>query len=491
MKKIILCAVVIFSFIFIPVSKAQEISPRFASASSVSKKILTIPKKYFEGGGVPTNFVINKNGTNAAYIVNRKGKDFVVFNGAAGKKYDAIDMLTFSPNGEKVFYRAKNKKPEAEFFVETTEGATKAKKVSGTIDALYTPGWGFPFLSDKPVYYTTSKKGVHALFIGSKKILYAHRAFFNRKHTKMAYLYNYAHDDGTKGHQVVVDGKAGKAYPSIYDYQFNDDGTVSYVAGDAKKVVLVRDGKEIVSNPDPYSDGSLWAKLSPDGENVIMRRQRQVNMSDNLPKDFDEYIILNTQKSPRYDGMYADSFGGEGILTFSADSKRAAYTVVKDGAVKVIIDDNASPPIESVSYIDILGFIFSENSKHFAFLGKSDVEASSLDGTIRYTNPIEIVVDGKVIQIIGIEGKDDVTGVYDLTFSPISNALLYTLTSMKDNTQRLFAGAKEIKDENRVMIQLAPFAFDDNGTHVGFGELRNNPRINTWEIWWRVDEIPQ
>ncbi len=108
-----------------------------------------------------------------AYVVSKKGKHFVVFNGKEGKQYDFIDGLSFSPDGKYLAYAAYNRKTN-KWVVVINEQEGKAydyiySKSVWDEDASVIAG-GSPVFRSQSLRFDTAGQ-LRYLAVNSKKIL--------------------------------------------------------------------------------------------------------------------------------------------------------------------------------------------------------------------------------------------------------------------------------------------------------------------------------
>ncbi|MBI5412309.1 hypothetical protein HZA43_04015 [Candidatus Peregrinibacteria bacterium] len=486
MKKslLLLCAVFGIWTAVLP-AQAQE-APFF---SETTQKLFTVSGEFLPATLV--DFSVSRDGKSVAYSLLQGNKEWVVFNGKPGKQYDNVSLLTVSPDGKSVFYAAKNDNSDNEILVMNGREERRAGRI------ITADNETIPFFKNEPVYYTYSEaRDTVALYIGAKKIIGGQFPFFDKNFTKMGYLLQTRLKDGTAIQSLVDDenGRKGKVYEMIYGTQFNDDGTISYLAKAKNGFFLVRDNREILSYPAlPDENLDYWsAKISPDGKNMIfdMDIHKKTVTEESVhvnPWDFDSYHYVGKRKSERRDAMV----GATNLMLFSPDSKRTAYTVYRNG-VRVAVDGKEGP----TAFSDMENITFSPDSKHVAYIGMKSYAVNVSENKLRFTyfRPRSLILDGKEIKTYGFDdvGDGGYVGGY-LEFTPKGNGLVYTTYNNMTLEQKFVVEGKELKDyyTSDPQSTISPFIFNEDGTKVGIFAMKTNPDTSLEEGWWIVEDLEQ
>jgi hypothetical protein len=315
---------------------------------------------------------ISRDGSRAAYVVQRGKKVAVLVNGTEGKPYDAIGAPgpVFSPDGRQMAYAAKVGKK----WVAVVDGAE-----------------GAPFEGvGVPIFSPDSRRFAYTAELNKKRLVVVNGTngkpydgiagiVFSPDGSHLAY----SAQSGGKW-MVVADGVEGKPYDGIVEpgILFSDDGRrMAYIA-DAGKKRLVVDGVEGKACDGIGKEGQFF---SPDGQHIAYGAKAGEKWM----------VVVDGAEGKPY-----DLIGQDGPV-FSPDSRRLAY-VGETAKKRVVVVDG----VESKSYDGASNPVFSPDSRRLAYI-------AGLGGKML------VVVDG-------VEGKlYDSVGNKGLTFSPDSRRVAY------------------------------------------------------------------
>jgi Tol biopolymer transport system component len=353
------------------------------------KLLATIPDRFEE----VSQETFSPGGKQVAYIVNARGKGFVVLNDKPGPEYDYVNELQFSRNEERFAYVA-----------------GIGKRFFAVIDGKQ------ELWSEVMTSVVLSQDGRHA-----------------------------AYDVKQAGKQfVVVDDVIGPRFDFVLDLSFAPDGDVVYLAKNGGQIMdgqgwVLMMGKDelplVEGHPfgptiSPDFQTIAYVTIRNDGAHVVVnnklgRAYHQIGHPLFSPngkllaysaseKEGIEFLVILKAKSISENGEAKEvfeefykgaEFDGIGDLFFSADGSRFAYHAGKKGKLIIVTGDReftdfdeAFSPVFSGDGTRLV-YIAKQTSKEFVVVG--DQKGPALD-VVR--DPI-FSEDGKTVLYGARQGK--------------------------------------------------------------------------------------
>lgn len=369
--------------------------------------------------------LFNERGRGVAYIAEKSGKSYVVYNGKAGRPYQSIGSMVISPDGLRIAYGAQvNDKwrmvadgKEEVVFDEVGEPVFSADSRHIAYGARSGDKWQIvldnkmsaacPSYYDKPVFNNDSTK---ILYIenteeSGKVRLIVSDLLFQKQSVKTLrgglIVTNgdnrrIAANDEKNGKQRVIEFsfaepdavKEGLLYDTISNLTFGPDNvSIAYAAVKGEDLFVILNGRE-----ELLTDGGMAAqpvvRQDLKGVATVMIKSRvwvhKAFYSDGIKeKEYDEAEFLSYSGDSRLYAYAARSGenwflvvnGKEGpafdrVVTplFSPDSKYIIYRARKDGKRFVVVADaNGKVVSQHPAYEQVFQPVFTSDGKSIAY----------------------------------------------------------------------------------------------------------------------------
>ena len=289
--------------------------------------------------------------------------------------------------------------------------------------------------------------------------------------------------EGWPKHRLVVDGKAGKAYPRIFDIQFSADSqrvgylTDAFAVVDSKEdqtfgpTAKLADNQQIRElhsfqfSPDSKSYAYATASANADGPSSIVlngKKQkpyaqvhgplfspdgRRLAYSARTSNPWKELLVLDGQKLPAVGHLIQD-----GNLKFSPDSSQLSFqthdTETKKSKLFLIKDGK-----QIAAWLGgDQARVFSPDSKHFAYAVQTGQQEQAM-------------------QIDGTAGKPyQAWRLYQTVFSPDSRRFAFVVTSFNPAERKgknfVVVDGKNGKPYHEISLQDPVFSADSK--HIAY-----------------------
>jgi Tol biopolymer transport system component len=322
-------------------------------------KLATIP----EGYRIVEGPIFSPDGKKVAYVAKQENKYFVVVNGKEGKVYDEIILdppqLQFSPDSKKIVYIAKKDCIESKIEYEGKEypiktGCKEVVVVNGEEGKTYDDIETLVFSPDsQKLAYRAIKEKKFLMVVNDKEVGGVYDLvwypIFSPDSQKLAYI-----AQKEEKHFVVVNGKEGKAYDLIHDIIFSPDGQeIAYVAETEDKYLVVRNGKEgklyhVILGPPVFS---------PDGKKIayVTREEKAMKF----------FMVVNEKEGERYDDVGTPVFSPDSQrLAYRAKKVGRFHEVIVGNERTCIVVVNGQ---EGKTYDDVWDPVFSPDSQKIAY----------------------------------------------------------------------------------------------------------------------------
>jgi Tol biopolymer transport system component len=296
-----------------------------------------------DAGMMRGSLVASADLRHVAYVARPAGQKtcFVALDGAQGKAYDGVSMLTFSGDSKRLAYVAKS----GERYFAVVDGA-EGPQYDDIAQVVFSPD--------------------------SKRVAYRARV---RNEDNWA---------------AVVDGAEGRHYSAVGRLVFSPDSArLAYSAwsqyGEEKGGTLVVDGVAEKIYDGLVSD----AVFSPDSKRLAYG----VKPTDGTW----QAVVADGVEGKHYERLAAGVFGGalgaERLLLFSSDGTRLAYVAMTGGKWVVVVDG-----AEGKQYDEILAesLVFSPDSKRAAYFAS---EAGEGRGLRQYLAVVDGAEGGKCVRV--------------------------------------------------------------------------------------------
>ena len=302
------------------------------------------------------SFYYSEEGNHYCYAAKAADKQYLVVDGKVGSnEYEEVFPCTFSRDGKRVAYRARERQGEKIFYV-----------IDGVKQKEYGIAYGFTFSPD-------GKRFAY--------LAYPKKAWTQRGQREL----------------MVINGREEKEYYRVSMVEFSPDSKrTAYQAEPGTDVmpkgVIVLDGQEI--SDERAGLGGL--KFSPDGKRIAYGATVWNFGTWMTPKPLTSYVyhVIDGKPGKTYDGasipvfspdsrrlayygkvqnkhmMVIDNEEGKrydytGHPVFSADSKRVGYTAKQEKDRFIVVDGQEYNKYESIS-----DPVFSPDSKRVCYLAK-------------------------------------------------------------------------------------------------------------------------
>ncbi len=273
-----------------------------------------------------------------AGVFRKETKLYIVTNGEKSKDYDAIGMLTFSPDGKRFAYAAYIKGKA--FLVIDGE---KSKKSYDEIDFLtFSP-------DGKRLAYVAKEKNKMFVVVDGvegKRYQGIRQPVFSSQGNKIAYPAAISLGYTSPRQWVaVVNEKENLSYEEIFNVALSPDGKrLTLSVKEREKMFVVVDGVK-----GKIYDWADWPTFSPDGKRLAYVAKEKNKM----------FVVVDGVEGKRYDSVYQP--------VFSSNGKNIAYISKENGKTFLIV--NSREIKTKYQYLDNL--TFSPEGKKIAYQAKN------------------------------------------------------------------------------------------------------------------------
>lgn len=439
------CTFVIPIAVYIILSKVIPLTPskekvELTQLTSPDLKELTyIPEKY-KTSVTKKAYEISEFGQIAALKIRDNGQEFYLVNGHEEPRYDSIEKILFSPDGERYAYKAK----KGEKNVVVLDG----KEIDDGFEAII----NYSFTADSKNFFIRYIKNYRESLLDTNKnettqaISYIRKDSFSWPNVsadgkRIAFL-----ETVNKGWEryFVIDGKEQKHYDSHYwidpkltfspdskrfAYSVNLYGPTTEPSDDQWMMVI--DGDE----QKPY-DSVNTPQFSPDGNKFAYITKVGTK----------SFVVLDGEEGKQYDKVFTP--------VFSPDSNMLIYFAEENNQTVYVVDGQEGKT-QGNSYSDIL---FSPDSKNYYFQQGNHLIKN---GEIIEGNPegsLTLSPDGTKLAYVGRENyktfvvingvKEDLHNGIDMgriVFSP--NSQNYAYMAQDDYISTVFINGKKGKNQ--------------------------------------------
>ncbi len=374
--------------------------------------------------------VVSERGNAVAYKAIRDGKQIAVINGAAGKPFEAIESIVFSPDGRNYAYVAKNSDiwhlvssaREEIMFHHIGEPVFSPDSRHIAFQASANEEWyivldnkqseGGKYSYQQPVFSADSTKLAFIENIDANKgrLHITDRDFNNLQIVDAVNSKIVRSPDGKQvavvaemnGRQQLVQiafdrpdaVTKGTVYDTVSNVAFSPDGvSLAYEAIRGKEHYLVLDGKEVrisadmgrlpVIRPDRKAVGMVLlepvgmvyrqALISAAPEKGYHEIEAPVYSRDGAQhayaarKGKEWFVVANGSEGPAFDRIVSPMF--------SPDGSRMVYRARKDGKRFVVIADSSGKTIrQHPAYEQVFPVMFSPDGTAVAYGAKDGVK---------------------------------------------------------------------------------------------------------------------
>lgn len=376
------------------------------------------------GGASAFQLVFGDRGNAVAYKVERGGKQYAVINGAAGKPFNTVESMVFSPDGRKFAYTGMDEQNiwhlvsdaradimfnhigEPVFSPDSRHIAFQASANEDwyiVVDNKQNMGGKNSY--SQPVFSADSSKLAYIEYSDDSSMkLYVSDLEFNiiriidrvtsplarsRDGRKIAVVVNH------NGKQKVVTMSfdrpdvisEGVSYDSVDTLVFSSDGeSLAYIAAKGNDRYLVFDGREtplsaasvktLLINPDGKSVGAVLVEKS----GAVFRQYFQGSISEKRYDEVDVPVYSKDGTQHAYVARRGKSWfvvvnGAEGALFdkvvspgFSPDGNRFVYRARKDGKRFVVVTDSKGQTLrQHPPYEQVLPPVFNPDGQSVAY----------------------------------------------------------------------------------------------------------------------------
>jgi Tol biopolymer transport system component len=229
---------------------------------------------------------------------------------------------------------------------------------------------------------------------------------------------------------VVVDGRAGKAYPEIPEQPLTERGRARQI------------------------------KFSPDSKRTAYVAQNASGC----------FVVVDGVEGSPFESIEV------GAPVFSPDSKRIAYIARREGKEVVVVDGAAGPPCD---YVEALPIKFSPDSKHMAYAARranssiavmdgKEIDRAEFIGFIRFSNDgrrhAYVAMNGQTRRVVvdGLRGAEYSQVGNEIFFSSDGKHVMYRATGAGGN----FIVLDGVEGKYRGIIRENDYDFSPDGKPV-------------------------
>ena len=375
------------------------------------------------------------DGEHSLYVASEGKKQFVVFDGKEGKRYDSVDEFDMTPDGKHFAYVAMEGKPEqgGKSFV-VLDGKEERKYHLSYYPLFSLDGKHFAYVAMDASPWQGGKSFVVLDGKESKKYNSVEGLVFSPDSKHFAYIAK----EGKKQF-VVFDGKEGKKYDFVVNPTFSHNSKhFAYVVRDGGKSFVVLDGKEGKKYGDVNSNYGSFVFSPDDKHYAYIASYGEFWLEDS-------FVVLDGKEGKKYDSVVDGP-------TFSHDSKHLAYAAKEDvpdlpfGKNFIVLDGK-----EKKKYGYAFDPVFSPDDKHFAYIAGNYLKGSTRE---KFEREEFVVLDDK-------EGKTYNAVFGGMKFSPDSKSLSYVVS----NKQDLYAVLKRVGGKEYSWNARDGIVFSPDGKH--------------------------
>jgi len=270
--------------------------------------------------------VATRAGCHVAKVEGERGKEvFARRDGQRGKAYEDIAHPVFSPDGSALAYAVRGV-GDSRFIVNEREGPKFEEVIPDTF-VFSNDGKRHAYLARKAGSLVVVVDGVLQAEAGGEMVPWLQPPVFSADGSCVGYL------EGSRLRRkmrVVVNGKPGEIFDGVdpQSLRFSPDGRrFSYAANDlstGSSWFCVIDGQQ----RSAFDELGVSFAFSPDGKPFAYRAKRAGQ----------RFLVVDGESELPVDGIADHS------ITFSPDSRRLAYVVVKpDRRAYLVLDGKAGP----------------------------------------------------------------------------------------------------------------------------------------------------
>jgi hypothetical protein len=325
---------------------------------------------------------ISPDGKKVAYIAVLPSKKMaIVLDGQEGPAFDSIDFPLFSPDSQRLAYRA------------MSDGTARIV-VNGQPQPTYdsVAGISLSFSPDsRRIAYEAVRKGQHMIVLDGKEVLQcnplkAGPGFSPDSKRWAAAIAADPADPSSNKTCVALDGKIGPVYDAAFsgDMRFSPDSKhFAFAAMGGKHAAIVIDG---VEKPPVDDIGAHTLVFSPDSahyafaamsgaaqvvvyDSKLLKGWQAIQAGTPLFSPDSKHLAYVGEQDNKWteviDGKEGDPWDLAGVPLFSPDSRRVAYRVVNGKQSQAVIDGLPSAVYDGVGPI-----CFSPDSQHVVYVAK-------------------------------------------------------------------------------------------------------------------------
>ena len=247
-----------------------------------------------------------------AYVAETKGKYFIVLDNKEGKIYDAIGEFVFSYDSKRLAYVARNAGQSGQYFVVLDEQIGKKYDHIGELT----------FFPDDQHFAYVACEGIQ-----QEKCFTVIDGQEGKKYDNLIYYLTFSPDNqhfayvATEGKKMftILDNKEGKNYDYIIYLTFSPDSQhFAYSVTEGGKHFVVLDSQESEKKYDGYV---YKATLSSDAKHLTYEACKGI---------YNCFVVLDNQEGKEYSGFWDLAFSSDNkLLTYSALSGNDIYYITE------------------------------------------------------------------------------------------------------------------------------------------------------------------